>query len=124
LSTELVHGSSGYNNHGCRCAVCRSAKAEYMRWWRVNKMNDGQRKVDARRDMARRHATRTGFKHGTLDGYTNHSCRCWDCTEAMTAYYRVRNGGSAPKNSAPKYNTVRSSGNGIAGVQAAQKGQA
>jgi hypothetical protein len=26
-------------------------------------------------------------RHGTLGGYTNHHCRCVDCTEANTRYY-------------------------------------
>lgn len=111
------HGLGGYNNHSCRCAVCRLAKAEYMQWWRSHKMNDKQRKVDARRKLAKRHALREDVPHGTLDGYTNHACRCWECTEAGSSYARVRAGGSKPKNKTPKYGTKHSTGNGLAAIQ-------
>lgn len=66
---------------------------------------------------ARDHALREDVPHGTLDGYTNHSCRCWDCTETMSSYYRVRAGGTKPKNKVPKFNVKHSTGNGTAAIQ-------
>lgn len=30
------------------------------------------------------------MKHGTVDGYTNHRCRCADCRRAQTDYNRQR----------------------------------
>jgi len=32
--TSPRHGVARYDNHGCRCEVCRAAKAEGMRTWR------------------------------------------------------------------------------------------
>ncbi len=32
-----AHGKlSEYTNHGCRCAACRGAMAEYVKWYRVS----------------------------------------------------------------------------------------
>ena len=31
IRTGIVHGVSGYQNHGCRCLVCTFAKAEHTK---------------------------------------------------------------------------------------------
>lgn len=51
-------------------------------------------------------------RHGSVNGYTNHHCRCDECRFATSAYYRQLRGGTKPK--APgKYNVVASTGNGL-----------
>lgn len=51
-------------------------------------------------------------RHGSLNGYTNHGCRCVECVAAMSAYYRERRGGSKPKQPG-RYHVAPSTGNGI-----------
>lgn len=51
-------------------------------------------------------------RHGSVNGYTNHHCRCDDCRVAMSAYYRQLRGGTKPKQPG-KYNVLPSTGNGI-----------
>lgn len=70
------HGYSRYTT-GCRCLVCRTAKADYMR---------GKR---AQAAEARRAAQAAGgayvaprITHGTLSGYRDSKCRCPDCVRA------------------------------------------
>jgi len=78
----------GYGNYtlGCRCAVCREAKAAYMR----------ERRAEARR-LARQHTSgRAGepgsfrhvadvTRHGTNYAYYERGCRCRPCTDYSTA---------------------------------------
>lgn len=61
----MNHNYSSYTR-GCRCDVCRRAKADYQR------------------DLvARRRANGTpDHVHGTFNGYRNYGCRCDRCTEA------------------------------------------
>lgn len=115
---QFKHGAGGYNNHACRCSVCIQGMREAQRG-RPRKRNDPMqyKKQHARNEKAKRHALRTGYEHGTLNGYTNRACRCWACTEAGTAYARQRAGGTAPKNATPKYGTKRSTGDGLEGVR-------
>lgn len=70
------HGYGPYTS-GCRCAVCRKAKAEYMR---------------VRRLIARANAHNADgvyvapiSRHGTRFGYEEHGCRCDPCHEARLA---------------------------------------
>lgn len=68
-----THGYGAYTR-GCRCDVCRDAKADYMR----------ERRAGARR-AAHDHGpfhTATGITHGTRHGYEEHGCRCLPCTDA------------------------------------------
>lgn len=55
----------GYNSYtrGCRCDVCKAAKAERLREYRRSTPADGVRT----------------FRHGTCSGYSNHGCRCTLC---------------------------------------------
>ncbi len=63
------HGTTnGYINHGCRCAECRGAWADYCY-----------------RRQAERAASNIPFIHGTVNGYTNYGCRCRPCTVAWSA---------------------------------------
>lgn len=68
-----VHNYSTYQNHKCRCDVCRAANAEYVRA-RTAKARDRRRLVEAGggRNVV------DGIKHGEA-GYRNHHCRCDIC---------------------------------------------
>lgn len=82
------HGYGRYTR-GCRCDVCRKAKADYMRARRataralaakVTKRRFGdQPRIGLPRRLAR------GVKHGTRFAYEEHGCRCWPCTTARSA---------------------------------------
>ncbi len=68
LGEEIVsvHGYAGYSN-GCRCEICRDAKAAYMR---------------ERRSSAYLTATSEpvpGVTHGTRSAYEESGCRCPEC---------------------------------------------
>jgi hypothetical protein len=58
----------GYNRYtaGCRCDICKAAKAAYMK---------------ARRDAAflGRSTVPPGVRHGTRSTYEEHGCRCDSC---------------------------------------------
>lgn len=74
-----THGYGGYTR-GCRCDVCRAAKAEYVRDRRRR-----ARQMAARfTDTSGRHLAR-GITHGTVSGYDENACRCQPCTSAMSA---------------------------------------
>lgn len=82
------HGYNAYTS-GCRCEVCRKAKADYMRGRRA-----------AARKVAQRHTQGMGVgpgstrkpgstryiapyvTHGTRYAYEEHGCRCFPCTDA------------------------------------------
>jgi hypothetical protein len=115
----MQHGTySKYVHDACRCDDCKTAQREYARGKPRKRSNQEQyKKQHARAEKAKRHALREDVPHGTLDGYTNHACRCWECTEAGSSYARVRAGGSKPKNKTPKYGTKHSTGNGLAAIQ-------
>jgi hypothetical protein len=73
------HGYGPYTR-GCRCDVCRAAKAEYMRARRVT----GQAKrAAAESDGWGRHFV-PDITHG-IGGYDNFSCRCSICCSAKRA---------------------------------------
>lgn len=63
------HGANGYNNLGCRCPICKSAKAEARR----------RRVASAPPDK---------IPHG-LNGYTNYGCRCEPCRAAKSEEMRA-----------------------------------
>jgi hypothetical protein len=67
-SRVRTHGYSGYG-YGCRCEVCRAAKAAYMA---------------ARRRAAylADHPVPEGIRHATRSAYEEHGCRCEPCTAA------------------------------------------
>lgn len=78
--TVLRHGRKSAYNKGCRCDDCTEANTLAAR---------------ARRLVVRLDAN--DFRHGTLNGYCNYSCRCAACTavhnERMRQYmpgYRQR----------------------------------
>lgn len=75
----LTHGYGGYTR-GCRCDVCRSAKAAYLRR-RRNRARELARRFT---DGQGRHLA-TGITHGTAVGYDESGCRCQPCTSAKTA---------------------------------------
>lgn len=75
------HGYGRYTT-GCRCDVCREAKATYMRAkrsaWRTKRQT-------AEADGQGRHFV-PGITHG-VSGYQDHGCRCWTCRVAKSAAY-------------------------------------
>ena len=84
------HGYNAYAN-GCRCEVCRAAKADYMRERRAaarkaaqkhTRSSTGRRgaKGNARMPGATRYVAPIA-SHGTRFGYEEHGCRCFDCTD-------------------------------------------
>jgi hypothetical protein len=62
---------------GCRCSVCRRAKAAYMRAKRA------AARAEAERGNPRVYVAE-GIKHGTA-GYKDHRCRCDVCRAAKSA---------------------------------------
>lgn len=70
-----AHGYNAYT-HGCRCDVCRRAKADYMREERRRGREFAQ-SLDVR-------AFVDGIKHGR-HGYEVKGCRCQVCTSAHSA---------------------------------------
>ena len=98
-----THNYGRYTN-GCRCDVCKKAKADYMR----------ERRAAARRIAQKHTATASGGhasgytawapgatrhvanieRHGTRYGYEEAGCRCLDCTEARTVQDRTYRGAS------------------------------
>lgn len=71
----IEHGYWKYTKEGCRCLICKEAKAESYR----------------------KYADKRGIKkkmpripnHGTCSEYRNHACRCDDCRKANTEYQRI-----------------------------------
>jgi hypothetical protein len=70
------HGYVPYT-HGCRCAICTTAKREYIRKFRAqNVFGRG-----------------SSYRHGTCNGYVNYMCRCDLCCgwrKAKTAREALR----------------------------------
>lgn len=62
----LTHGTeNAYNNHGCRCSLCREA----------------HRLLEAKRREKRKNSD--NIPHGTANGYHNYGCRCDLCKAAV-----------------------------------------
>lgn len=73
------HGYGKYTN-GCRCDVCRQAKADYSRERRAKARALAQKySVDGWRYVA------PIERHGTRFGYEEAGCRCPECTHARTS---------------------------------------
>lgn len=64
------HGLTGYAKRGCRCDICRAAKAE------------------SRRKRGLRNPNGVTAKHGTISRYSNNRCRCEECRAAAAEYAR------------------------------------
>lgn len=73
------HGYSKYTS-GCRCEVCRSAKAEYMRSRRAVRTAPAREAIVDERGRVRMIAV--GITHGTRSGYEEYACRCAPCSTA------------------------------------------
>jgi hypothetical protein len=69
----IEHGFTRYG-YGCRCEVCRAAKAAYMRKRRAAAR---ERRVAAEAASGSRYVA-PGISHG-LSGYQDHGCRCFVC---------------------------------------------
>ena len=67
-----AHGYNPYT-HGCRCEICRRAKADYMR----------QSRAEARKNRPEGRTPVPGIKHG-YSGAQNHACRCYVCSLAAS----------------------------------------
>ena len=78
------HGYNAYT-HGCRCEVCRAAKAAYMREKRAQAKHVGLVRLNLRKPGEYPRPTVAGITHGTPHGYNDNGCRCLDCTLAATA---------------------------------------
>ncbi len=71
-ATLSTHGYGPYSK-GCRCEVCRRAKADYMRDRRAAARAKPQGKV-------------AGILHGSRAGYEEHGCRCTLCVRTRSTY--------------------------------------
>lgn len=81
------HGYGAYTN-GCRCEVCRAAKADYMRERRAAAHVLAQRYTEthgSRRGPGAVRFVASNVIHGSRYAYIEHGCRCFDCTDANTA---------------------------------------
>jgi hypothetical protein len=72
-----THGYGGYTN-GCRCQVCRDAKADYMRERRAAAFTSTGPVTDV--------------THGTRFAYEERGCRCEKCVTAERASSRWGHG--------------------------------
>lgn len=77
-ASMTAHGYGPYSK-GCRCTVCRKAKADYMRARRAE-----ARALAQRAAASGRQRYVDGITHGRV-GYAEHGCRCRICVSAATA---------------------------------------
>jgi hypothetical protein len=70
------HGYSAYSN-GCRCQVCRDAKAAYM----SSKRKEATASAQAGMSVE-------SARHGTRVAYKDYGCRCETCVHVMRAIWR------------------------------------
>lgn len=92
-AVEVKHGYGSYT-HGCRCEVCKTAKAAYMsERRRAGRARAAANTRTATGKRGNRHnafgvgATRNvvaGVTHGRY-AYDVHGCRCRDCTTAKSS---------------------------------------
>lgn len=91
------HGYIAYTN-GCRCEVCRKAKADYMRARRAaaralaakhTRSSTGARgaRHNAFAPGAFRYLARNVL-HGTRAAYDEHGCRCRECVDRAHEWKR------------------------------------
>jgi hypothetical protein len=78
-----THGYGAYSN-GCRCEICREAKAAYMRKLR-DRRHRLRRYVQGLPDAGR--YVVDGITHGYA-GYQEFSCRCRICRAATAERHR------------------------------------
>jgi hypothetical protein len=77
-------------------------QTEYKREWRARKKLNSPTIPAYQEPRAVRHGTTTEYRYG---------CRCDECREAMNIYWRVNNGGTAPKNPGA-YGVIKSTSGG------------
>jgi len=76
------HGrASTYQNYGCRCVACTSAKTSAAA--RSRSVRYAQRLVVNGR------VHHPNAPHGTVGAYNNYGCRCINCTYAQASAIRV-----------------------------------
>lgn len=92
MITTAGHGYVSYTR-GCRCDVCRAAKAAYMSTRRAQGRSVSQ-DFAARYPTARLSTLPDGVSHGTRSAYDERGCRCPECSAARAdsdARYARRN---------------------------------
>jgi hypothetical protein len=91
------HGYGRYTN-GCRCEVCRAAKAAYMRkrrafgralaqQWTATSTGQRGNRSNAWAPGSKRYVAPIGT-HGTRAGYDEHGCRCEPCTTHASSTWK------------------------------------
>jgi hypothetical protein len=90
----MRHGYIRYTK-GCRCGVCREAKAAYMREKRAD-LARARKHINSRPNHGRNFVD--GITHGYA-GYQDYSCRCEVCKAAKVAEDDRRRG---PRRAAPR----------------------
>lgn len=101
---SAAHGYVAYT-YGCRCEVCRAAKADYMRARRAQARTVTYA-IPGANATSQRPTNGSAFspgavrfvasipRHGTRYGYEEKGCRCRACTSARTTadarYYAKR----------------------------------
>lgn len=80
------HGTyNGYNNHGCRCAPCTRAAADYVTA-RNHRTGRHRPMAEYRAELAARGLP----AHGTETRYVRHGCRCDECRAGSAAARQAR----------------------------------
>lgn len=75
----LTHSYGGYTR-GCRCDICRAAKAAYSRARRA--VANAPTRTPAINAKGRPILIAEGIRHGTRHGYEEYACRCDACRTA------------------------------------------
>ena len=71
------HGTYSDYNQGCHCELCTAAKREYGRRYRKANAERIRACIEAGAPLP------ANIQHGRTGSYTNHGCRCEDCTRAQ-----------------------------------------